>query len=223
MYLIINFKQNLNEKLFREYIDEVQFYIKENPLSFSLVLCPPFPYLQLFYSKFKDFPSVFIGAQDVSKYSSGSHTGQISAFQLSDFCQFCIVNHSETLLPDSPDLNGLADKLKNLETAEIKPLICTKEYSRRFEESLKEDSIVCYEDPNHIGGVEANSTEEIALFYQKFETKPKFLYGGSVTPENVSALLKLDFLSGLLVATAALKPEGLLSIIKKIEYENTEK
>lgn len=223
MYLIINFKQNLNESSYTEYITSLNSFIKSKPLSLSLILCPSFPYLHLFSSRFKGFSNIFVGSQDVSKYSLGSHTGQVSADQISDYCQYSIVNHSETLISGKTDLIDLKEKIKNLETSKITPLICTKEYSKDFEEILKPNSLVCYEDPNHIGGTTANSTDDISKFYNNFENKPIFLYGGSVNPQNVPALLKLSFLSGLLVATAALTPAGLIDIIRKIETVKNEK
>ena len=45
----------------------------------DVVICPPFPYLGLFDSK------ITLGAQNVSSFDSGAHTGEVSVAMLKEF------------------------------------------------------------------------------------------------------------------------------------------
>src|SRR3989338_8329218 len=58
----------------------------------TLVIAPPFPYLSLV----KKSGNVLIGAQNVSVYEGGAHTGEVSVSMLADMrVSHVIIGHSE--------------------------------------------------------------------------------------------------------------------------------
>src|SRR3989344_3610284 len=57
------------------------------------IVCPPFVYLNALRSTVKN---LYMGAQDVSVYESGAHTGEVSAEQLREArVLYVIIGHSE--------------------------------------------------------------------------------------------------------------------------------
>ncbi|NCT55573.1 triosephosphate isomerase [bacterium] len=215
MYLIVNFKQNLNIAEYRHYVSELSKFLKNQRLGIDLILCPPFPYLMLFKNELGSYERVFIGAQDVSSYKEGSHTGGVSASHLEGIVDYCIVNHSETIPEDILVGSELKEKLSHLAEHKIHPIICLKGYDpRSVGIPVKDSTLIAFEDPTHIGKSEASSSTDIENFYKKFTIKPKLLYGGSVSLDNINSLMDSKFLSGFLVSSYALKVENLIRLIK---------
>ncbi len=93
----------------------------------ELAIFPPLPYLSLIYRLLED-STIFLGAQDVSRYEEGAFTGEVSSQMLSDVgCDYCLLGHSERR-----DMLGETDadvalKLKRLHSAEVMPVICIGE------------------------------------------------------------------------------------------------
>lgn len=91
------------------------------------VVCVPFPYLaqtQILLEK----THLAWGAQNVSQYSHGAYTGEVSASMLVDFdARFVIVGHSErrALFGESSQL--VAEKFKIAQAAELTPILCVGE------------------------------------------------------------------------------------------------
>ena len=93
----------------------------------KVIVCSPFPYLSqvealITHSK------LHLGAQDLSVYPSGAHTGEVSADMIKDFgADYVIVGHSErrTLYGESDQ--DVADKVKTAIDNNLTPLFCIGE------------------------------------------------------------------------------------------------
>ena len=60
------------------------------------VICPPYPYLHLFYSEVKKQDvHIDVGAQDVSPFELGAFTGEVAALQVKEYASFVIIGHTE--------------------------------------------------------------------------------------------------------------------------------
>ena len=71
-----------------------------------------------------------------------------------------------------------------------------------------------------IGGTLAASPQVITDFkaqVDSFIPDARFMYGGSVTPDNIASLLSLN-LHGVLVATASLDPSSFISITQTVSH-----
>lgn len=214
MYLVINFKENLDFKEYQIYVQKLLAYFETNTINLNLILCPAYPFLEFFNNSFKAIDRIYIGAQDVSANIKGSHTGEVSATHLAGLVSYCIVNHSETL--DSSDIlgSGLKDQISNLKKVGIKPIVCLKKFdSTVFSLNLSEGELLAYEDPEHIGGGGPSSTVAIQEFCDSFEAKYSILYGGSVSADNIVSLGKLDCISGFLIGSYTVEVDNLINIL----------
>lgn len=82
------------------------------------------------------------GAQNISQYSHGAYTGEVSASMLVDFgVRFVIVGHSErrALFGESNQL--VAEKFKAAQTAELVPILCVGETLAQRDAEETEDVI----------------------------------------------------------------------------------
>ena len=92
-----------------------------------VVLCPPHLLLTDF-DRFKSIDNFFMGSQNVSEFTNGAFTGEISAEMLADNKIFySIVGHSErrTLLAETNEKINI--KIKQLLSHNITPILCIGE------------------------------------------------------------------------------------------------
>lgn len=88
----------------------------------KVVVCPPFPYLGLFGS------TVALGAQNMSLFDSGAHTGEISAAMLNESgCQYVILGHSERRAEHAETNEIVAVKVEKALAAGLTPILCVGE------------------------------------------------------------------------------------------------
>lgn len=93
----------------------------------KVIICPSFPYLLSAEHAF-DHDNVMIGAQNISEYSSGAYTGEVSAQMLTEMSiSYVILGHSERrrLYQETSDL--VADKIQAALSAGVKPILCIGE------------------------------------------------------------------------------------------------
>ncbi|MDR0789880.1 MAG: triose-phosphate isomerase [Bacteroidales bacterium] len=93
----------------------------------EVVICPPFPYLEL-TSDIGEESDFSVGAQNVSKFDNGAYTGEISAKMLEDMnIYYCIVGHSERRKYFNETNEDIAEKVKRLFEVDITPIVCVGE------------------------------------------------------------------------------------------------
>ena len=72
--------------------------------------------------------SIFLGAQNSSKYISGAYTGEISSKMLREnYCQFSIIGHSERRTFFNQNNQDIKLSAENLINEGINPIICVGE------------------------------------------------------------------------------------------------
>ena len=87
--IVANWKLNGSNDFLEAYFEELD--LKDLNLDTCGVICPPITYIQNCYSKLQ---SLYLGAQNCSKFKEGAYTGEISALMLRENnCVFCIVGH----------------------------------------------------------------------------------------------------------------------------------
>jgi len=191
-------------------------------LGVHVVVAPSFAHIPLLYEKF-DSVEVSLSAQDVSVFDKGAHTGDVGAFQLDDFCKFCIVGHSER----EESVEVVKEKIQACLKYDIIPIVCFVT-PKQVKEYLSVDgvSIVAWEDPENIskeGVLNPKNNEEVvagvADLREFVPSKVVVLYGGSVSRQNACDLAKIEGLDGVLVGSASLDSTHFAEIAKAFAEE----
>jgi triosephosphate isomerase len=110
----------------------------ENP---EMVLCPPFPYLEL-ATDITDESLISVSAQNVSNYASGAYTGEISASMLKSIgVKYSIVGHSERRKYFNETAELLKEKVDALLENEVQVIFCCGEQLEERESKIHFDII----------------------------------------------------------------------------------
>ena len=123
-----NWKMNKRFEEANELVNDLMDRLEEiEDLQAEVILCPPFPYLELCTDMSQE--SYFaVGAQDVSEHESGAYTGEVSASMLESIgLDYCIVGHSERRAYHGETNAVVATKVKQLLANKISPIVCCGE------------------------------------------------------------------------------------------------
>lgn len=214
IFIVANWKSNKTEKEAIEYFQRFEKIYKPDSRK-QVIFCPPFTNLSSLSELFKTkFFNIKLGAQDVSSFPAGSFTGSINAQEISEFCSYCIVGHSErrALGEDSEIVNK---KINNLIENNIKPIVCISSLDQLDELENQEKCMIAYEPLDAIGSghpQDASSVQGVATVVKK-KYDIDFLYGGSVNMENVSSFTLNPRIDGVLVGGESLNPDSFWGII----------
>jgi len=93
----------------------------------KFIVCPSFEVIYSLMQIFKD-TEIIIGAQNCSRHSNGSYTGQVSPQSLNSIgCEYCIIGHSEVRKYLNNTNEHVAQKCNHLLDYDITPIICIGE------------------------------------------------------------------------------------------------
>lgn len=106
-----------------------------------MILCPPFPYLEMCTDYSND--SYFtIGAQNVNDNDRGAYTGEVSAEMLKSMeVEYCIVGHSERRAYYGETDAIVARKVDQLLKNDIRPIVCCGEVLEEREANKQFDVV----------------------------------------------------------------------------------
>jgi triosephosphate isomerase len=212
----------------------LRLLVQGPPVACDVAVCPPFPYLAQVAERLAG-TGIGWGAQDCSAHEHGAYTGEVSAAMLADFgCRYAIVGHSErrTLHAESDEL--VARKAGALLARGITPIVCVGETLAQREGGLTDEVVkrqlsvvihalghcvgeivVAYEPVWAIGtGLTATPAQAQAVHAtlraqlgaaSAHAQRMRILYGGSVKPDNATALFSQADIDGGLIGGAALK------------------
>lgn len=238
-YLVCNLKANKTKEEMINYEQELcsEYF---NNSQIELIICPSASFLYLFQSeKYK------LGSQDISKYSQGSYTGEITGEQLSSLnVKYALIGHSERRKLFKENNQTIIEKIKNSYHNNIKPIyfIGETEEQRRYgitknvlEKEIsniidlipdykREKIIIVYEPIWAIGSGMIPTKEEIEgiiitikdVLNKKYQLNLPILYGGSVNEENIDILNKIEALDGFVLGEKSKKISELLKIYKNL-------
>ena len=238
MYFVANWKMFGNLNSINTLNKVIKFSKSKEINKGRLIYCPPYTLISSFFKKFENC-LIDIGAQNCHESDDyGSNTGFINSRMLKSIgANYVILGHSENRIKG--ETNKLINhKIKSAINAKLKVIFCIGEtlkekksgktkfvLSKQIRLGLdkikkKSNIFIAYEPVWSIGTgniPKLKELEQIIKFIKsKFKGKlPKVLYGGSVNPQNISELKKIDNLDGFLIGGASQSPKKFIDIVKK--------
>lgn len=225
-YIVANFKLNGNSQFISSYCKDINSFVN-NPE--NLLIALPSPYLHFADSFAQN--GIQIGAQNISEYSSGAYTGEVSAQMVKDLgATFTLIGHSERRNIFGESLETIANKMEVALKNNIKVILCVGEkledktkyksvISCQLKSALKNvdlsNIIIAYEPVWAIGTGRVATTKDIVRVHgyikdfllKNYKANVPVLYGGSVKASNSAEILELDQVDGVLVGGASLKAD----------------
>jgi triosephosphate isomerase (TIM) len=236
--IIANWKMNLS-------ISESSKYIKALKASRNeVVIAAPFTFFEEL-NKIAVNKKIKLAGQNVSQFEVGAYTGEVSAKMLKDAgCAYCLVGHSERRIYFQETDAQVNQKIKNLLSCKITPIICIGETAEERNSGLTKQVlksqlknaltgiknaslVIAYEPVWAIStfqkgkNVKSAGLNDIVSAHNYIKSlllgyKANFrvIYGGTVNPMNSQEILKLKQVDGALVGGASLKVSSFNDIIQ---------
>lgn len=125
--VIANWKMNGTLHSIRPLVKAIRAGLSACPPLAEVVICPPHVYLAELAA---DGPGAEfeLGAQDISSFAEGPHTGEISSAMLKDYnCRFVLTGHSERRQAQQEPDELVARKFCAALAADLTPVLCVGE------------------------------------------------------------------------------------------------
>ncbi|MBR4177309.1 MAG: triose-phosphate isomerase [Bacteroidales bacterium] len=130
-----------------------------------MILCPPFPYLEM-VSDYSNDSYFMVGAQNVNDNEKGAYTGEVSAEMLSSMdIEYCIVGHSERRAYYGETDAMIAKKVDQLLKHEIRPIVCCGEVLEE-REAGKQFDVVKRQITEGLFHLSAEQFKELVIAYE---------------------------------------------------------
>jgi len=225
-----NFKTNHTRKSTKEFVSTIDKYLNEDNIKNDVFIFPPNTALD----SFDTLDNLNIGVQNAYHTISGSFTGEIGTQQLDEFeIKTILIGHSERRHILGETQKEIALKYNYYKALGYKIIYCVGEPLEVKEQGLTatlgyileqfdgidldyNNMIVAYEPVWAIGTGVSATIEDITTVHKKLKKKIQkpLLYGGSVKVENLSDILDIQNVDGVLVGTASWDVENFKQMIK---------
>lgn len=239
-FLAANWKMNKTVAETQAFISEFIPLVKDNNDA-EIVLAPPFISLYTASGMLKG-TNVRLAAQNMFYENKGAYTGETAPGMITDAgCEYVILGHSERRQYFGETDEILNKKVQAARRHNLKVIFCIGEsleeresgktfevLKRELDNGLKEipcDGLVVAYEPIWAIGTGKTATpeqaqethkyvrERLASLYADKAENIQILYGGSVTPENINALMSCPDVDGGLVGGASMKADSFAKIV----------
>ncbi len=228
-YLIANWKSYTNNTQALIWLRGIEELEPTTSPNLKIIICLPFTDLPEFNRHLDLSKTPFlVGAQTVSSFQAGKHTGEITAIMLSELVTYCLVGHSERRSLNNETCQDVALQAKRLQETNITPIICldTPYLDEQIKELYRQNIVLkrcifTYEPISAIGSGQPVSPEDAKNVAAKITLLTNedaiVLYGGSVSPENVLSFTGQSGINGVLVGTNSLEPSTFNKLITQLK------
>lgn len=210
--IIANWKANFTEKEAEDWLENFKDYKGED-----FVICSPFTLLGFIsdYVKKHELP-IKVGAQDISPYSEGPYTGEVTGREIKEFGDYALIGHSERRRLFNETQDEIVNKLLEAQRNKLTPVLCISDLSQLEGIVAVDDLIIAFEPTESIGSDNPTDPVKVGHVVKEIKTKIKapVLYGGSVDSGNVTDYTKGKNIDGVLVGGESLVAENFLKLLK---------
>ena len=238
MYFVANWKMYGNSSSLKTLDKVIKFSKSKEIKGGRLIYCPPNTLISSFSKKFSNC-QIGIGGQNCHESNDyGPHTGFVNSRMLKNIgAHFVIIGHSENR--KKGETNQLINmKIKSALESKLKVIFCIGEtlaekrkkktysiLSQQIKIGLRNiknisNIFLAYEPVWSIGTGQIPKSQDllktVGFIKNKFKDKPsKVLYGGSVNPQNIKNLRKINNIDGFLIGGASQNAKKFIDIVKK--------
>ena len=217
-YIFGNWKANKNISEVNDWFKLISTHLRNIPSeklkNVEIAVCPPFIYLPFAKEQIEKLQlPLKLCAQDVSPFTNGAFTGEVSAKQLSEFVDYILIGHSERRTYFKEDQDLLSQKVSQTIGVGLKPILCIPDEKTPVVEKV---DIVAYEPVWAIGTGKADTPENansVALRIKNKNYISTLIYGGSVKPDNIKSFLTTTGIDGVLPGGASLNPQSFFEMV----------
>lgn len=239
-YLVTNLKSHFDKNEMDLYLESLKRIPKNE---YELIVCP-----SAIFMNGMDLENCTLGCQDVSKFASGSYTGEISARQYRSVgCKYAIIGHYERRNNFHDDSTTISKKIRNAFDAGMKVIYCIGEslndlrnnevmYSLEnqigtvlndFTHDEIKNIIIAYEPLWSIGSNKIPEMNTIKgtikfiknLIHDYYDLDLDILYGGSINRANIILLRNIKEIDGFIIGASSLEIKELERIIKLTQVD----
>jgi len=176
-----NWKMNLCFEEAEELVEELIDLLEDVDIEAEVVLCPPFPYLEM-ATDYAQEGLFKIGAQNLSPFSAGAYTGEVSGAMLKSMAvDYCIIGHSERRKYFEEDDKMLTLKVNQALEHSLIPIFCVGE-SLPEREAEKHFEVVRRQVRHGLFHLDTNEFEKVVIAYE-----PVWAIGTGITATPAQA------------------------------------
>ena len=225
-----NFKTNHTRKSTKDFVNEVNRFIKEENISNDIYIFPTAASLDSFEVE----DNLTVGAQNAYGVKSGSFTGEIGSEQLDEFgIKTILIGHSERRHILGESQQSCVDKFNYYKDLGYTIIYCIGEKLETKEQGVEqtlaycfgqlegididyENLIIAYEPVWAIGTGVVATIDDITTVHDLLKEKisKPILYGGSVKPANIGEILDIKNVDGTLIGTSSWDVDSFKEMIK---------
>ena len=234
MLIAANWKMNLDKKSILEFSKHLNNFKFSNQV--EACIFPPMTYVDYLNELISKLP-ILVGGQNCHYKNFGAFTGEVSPKFLKDTgCEYVIVGHSERRTLNNESNNEIKLRAQSAINSNLKVILCVGEsqsdrlngYAKEFVERQLleclpnnfENSYIAYEPIWSIGSGRIPTQFEINEMHENIKDytykiinkEIKVIYGGSVNKINISDILDIPNVDGVLVGGASLNVKDFLAI-----------
>ena len=160
VYIVANWKMNKDSKQSKSLMNEIDCFDFYDSSKINVIISPPTIYLSQLKNRRSD-----LAAQNISNYSNGPYTGEISSKMVSEYVSYVIIGHSERrqLFCETDEI--ISEKINQCNNENLKSIVCFGESLESRNKSHHLDFIRKQLD-NIINSYDKSSINNLILAYE---------------------------------------------------------
>ena len=159
-----NWKENMLPSQVHDFCEALRKEMPESANGSSVVLCVPATHLAAL-AKEKS-RRLAVGAQNISEFEKGAHTGEISADMIADLgAKYCIVGHSERRASNGDTDELVNAKIRALLERGINPILCVGESLEQRDRDLTME-FIAYQVKAALFGLTPEQVKKVVIAYE---------------------------------------------------------